>query len=167
MLVTPILRNSGYKDLHKKFFGTQKKPLLTELFTYSTTHPIMRIDYIWGSPSFPYKVLSCGRVQCSASDHFPLLLELAPWIGHQNDQWNSKRMKLKTIGSWSEVGATKQFVVGKCQEMSYLVCPTLGVICISLERWRTDPKEDGKEGTMIHLQTIGLESFQECWIVHE
>lgn len=44
--------------------------------TFSSDHPIRRIDYVWASSAFDVK--SCETPQSVASDHLPLLVELSP-----------------------------------------------------------------------------------------
>jgi endonuclease/exonuclease/phosphatase family metal-dependent hydrolase len=48
--------------------------------SWSSTHPIMRIDYVWLSPELQPKLVSCERwdtpLSRMASDHFPVLCEL-------------------------------------------------------------------------------------------
>ena len=49
--------------------------------SWSSNHPIMRIDYVWLSPELQPKLVSCERwdtpLSRVASDHFPVLCELS------------------------------------------------------------------------------------------
>jgi endonuclease/exonuclease/phosphatase (EEP) superfamily protein YafD len=48
-------------------------------FTYSSTDPKSRIDYIWLHPANHWRVLKAQVLSSEASDHLPVLVEL--WLG--------------------------------------------------------------------------------------
>jgi exodeoxyribonuclease III len=64
---------AGYLDCYRALHPTSPG------FTYHTSHPWLRLDYIFASPEIGPNLLACdvvrGQTAQTASDHFPILAE--------------------------------------------------------------------------------------------
>jgi exonuclease III len=71
--VIPLLLEAGYVDCYRALHPT------TPGYTSHTTHPALRVDYIFAAPVFAKRLYACDLVTGAeaerASDHFPLWAE--------------------------------------------------------------------------------------------